>query len=195
MQILTQQVWGQAGDSVCLTGSLGVQPQHGPIATETRMSSYCSFKSAPPPPSSPGICHAPGHTSDTWPDPRLPVIFFFLCGKYICQCLVQQKQIFIFEHLLCMLGSLQGPVDTVEAWSQGLLWEPSGMCQPPQVILAGDFSKKTSVSQLVLLERKPFQKFCIHCSFSNAFISPPFSFACQMHRELPDSSTKKLIKL
>lgn len=143
MQILTQQVWGQAGDSVCLIGSLGVQPQHGPIATETRMSFYCSFKSAPPPPSSSGICHAPGHTSDTWPDPRLPVIFFFfLCGKYICQRLVQQKQIFIFEHLLCMLGSLQGPVDTVEAWSQGLLWEPSGMCQPPQVTLADDFSKK-----------------------------------------------------
>lgn len=143
MQILTQQVWGQAGDSACLTSSLGVQPQQVPIAPETRMSSYCSFKSAPPPPNSPGICHAPGHTSDTWPDPRLPVIFFFfLCSKYICQRLVQQKQIFIFEHLLCMPSSPQGSADTVEAWSQGLLWELSGMCQPPQVTQAGDFSKK-----------------------------------------------------
>ena len=112
--------------------------------------------------------------------------FFFLCSKYICQHLVQEKQIFIFEHLLCMPGSPQVSGDKSRPGAKVF----SGMClrectSPSrwlwQVISPRDFS-----FTLVLLEWKPFQTFCIHCSFSNALLPLLVPFARQMHRELPD---------
>lgn len=159
------------------------------------MSSYCSFKSAPPPPSSPGICHAPGHTSDTWPDPRLPVIFFFFFAVNTSVNVWFNKNKYLYLRTYCVCQALRKA-----RWIQSrpgakvFSGSPQGCASPPrwlwQVISLKDFS-----FTLVLLEQKPFQKFCIHCSLSNPLISPPCSFAYQMHRHLPDLSTKKLIKL
>lgn len=98
--------------------------------------------------------------------------YLYLSTYCVCQALHKAQRIQSRPGAKVFSGSSQG-------------------CASPLRWLRQVISLKNFSFTLVLLERRPFQKFCIHCSFSSAFISPPL-FACQMHRELPDLSTKKL---
>lgn len=149
-----------------------VQPQHGPIAPETRMSSYCSFKSAPLHQALLAFAMLLGTLVILGLIPDfLWFFFFFAVNTSVNVWFNKNKYLYLRTYCVCQALRKARWIQS-RPGAKVFSWEPSGMYQPLHCWLWQVISLKDFSFTLVLLEQKPFQKFYIHCSLSNPLISP-----------------------